>query len=453
MIGSGWLAALLSCAGTIGLTSSIARGDAPAASPWHWNGQLGIELDADRERFGAGCGSDLFLDPNGEISEVPLRFRMDETRTSGVLELGLRRDAHSSVQLRGRVKSSGSRTRGEAEVGVRSPTSFGIFSFQDVLELQGGSASTLADQTNRAVLTADRPNLLAGVGLQLRLRDEESEPTVDSLRALFAYRIFRPEVMLTRAAGNWGELALRGSLARRWGESDSTAYRRQRTELELFRPIGLDGWEWRGTLRFDHRAYLVADSLSPGLEEKGAEIEVCLPLGGAASLRLGQELSDLQYSIDSSIYADHRSAVSRLGGEWRPGQDGQLDLAPLVLSSELRYERLRHERVDPRDQDGWSLAFRASRGDAASTWIEPGVEIGLRDYRASIPCRELSLEGVDLSSTSSDYRFLRGSLLSDAPLPVGLRASLLLQYERELHDRVEDDLTLWIVNVSLSRSF
>ncbi|MFN8546701.1 MAG: hypothetical protein U0527_01700 [Candidatus Eisenbacteria bacterium] len=434
----------------LGLAASTALAGA-LASPWSFRGAVGTELDLTAERFGLGCASDFYLDPLGDLLEegTSLRYRQEETRGSGVLELGLDRGGDRWVRATARLKASDGRARGTGDAGAGIVTRYGSLSLEDALELE--DRAPFGYRANRASLVLETPRFGPQARLRAHISEDRSSPVADSLRALFAYRVLRPECSLTSSLLGGDVMLLVGSAQKR-GDDDTTSYRARRWSLEWER-AALSGREIRAVLRQEVRRPLAVDSLSPGHLETEAELEGSWPIAPAFALTGQGEWANDQYSIDSSIYADHWTGRGEFGVEWNrtapeTGADGTWSLALA-----LRHELLRHEQRDGRDSRSWSIALDASRSSSLGPWFEPSIEVGRRRYRDSADCRQLSLEGIDLSTSNSDYRFLRSSLLGETPLFASTRLTLFAQYERELHDRAEDDLTLWILNASILLSF
>jgi len=428
-------------------------GSAASASgaTWRFRGAIGTELDVNAERFGLGCASDFYLDPLGDLLEegTTLRYRQEETQGSGVLELNLEAVGDRWLRTAARLKAGDGRARGTGEAAAGVLTRYGTVSLEDAIELE--DRAPYGYRSNRASAVLETPRFGPAARVRARLSEDRSSPVADSLRALFAYRVLRPELSFASDLVG-GEVVLLAGAARKRGDDDSTSYRAKRWSLEWQRAT-FDGREVRLALRQESRRPLAIDSLSPGHFDTEAEIAAQWPLASAVRVRGKGEWASDQYSIDSAIYADHRTSRGELGVELSRADAAASEDATWTVGLAVRHELVRHEERDGRDSGSWSLALEGARSSTRGLWLEPSVEAGRRRYRDSTDCRQLSLEGIDLSTSNSDYQFLRASLLGEAPLVASIRLTLFAQYERELHDRVEDDLTLWILNASLLRSF
>lgn len=444
-----WLLALV--------LSATGRTAGAEASDWSLRTRFGAEVDASGQRLGPGCLSDLTIEPDGSIDDLvqDLSLREEETRTSALLEL--RAERERDLWLRGfaEAKWSPARARARVELGAGRSGARNSWSWREEAEGTDGEAVALADLRHQSSLSFRRGELPLGVGVRATLRDEQSWPRGDSLQSYFRYRVFRPELALDRPLGLGGELTLRLGASRKWGEDPSSSYRGRRAELVLSRFANGRAREFELSAAWDARRIVRSDSLAPSYEEVTTAVTWREPLFATLRLVVQPEVSRRQYSADSSIFADHAGQAASAGIEYARTVTGLAGLEePLwELGALVRYERTGYETKRDRDREGWSVIQEASTGGAQDLWIDQRVELGFRAYRSGAECSEVSLDGLDLSASQSDYRFLRASLLGEVGLPLGSRGSLFLQYERELHDRAADDVTLWIFSTSLTRSF
>ncbi|MCC7144411.1 MAG: hypothetical protein IT349_20125 [Candidatus Eisenbacteria bacterium] len=424
---------------------------------WSWHTRFGAEVDASGQRLGPGCLSDLTIEPDGSIDDLveDLSLREEETRTSALLEL--RAERERDLWLRGfaQAKWSPARSRARIELGAGRSDAHQSWSWREEAEGTDGDAVALADLRHQSSLSYRRADLPFGLGLRGTVRDEQSWPRGDSLESYFRYRVFRPELTLDRALGLAGEVSLRLGTSRKWGDRPSSSYRGRRIEAALSSFTGDHGREVELGVAWDARQVVRADSLAPSYEEVTATATWRQPLAASLRLIVQPELSRRQYSADSSIFADHAGQGVSAGIEYAAsGTDpAALDERSWEIGAHLRYERTGYETARDRDGEGWSVIQEAATGRVGSLWIDQRVELGFRAYRSGAECSEVTLDGLDLSSSRSDFRFLRASLLGEVGLPLRGRGALFLQYERELHDRSADDVTLWILSTSLTRTF
>jgi hypothetical protein len=141
-----------------------------------------------------------------------------------------------------------------------------------------------------------------------------------------------------------------------------------------------------------------------------------------------------------------------------PGSTSDLDweqwLRPrLWLGFGIRAEALQNEDSRSGDYDELAAVATIARDAIAGVWFDVRAEAGRRDYRGSGPRGGLIFEGLDLSLTGTDYRFISTTVLLEAPLPFSLLVSGFGQYDHEWHDVTADDFELWLVTLSLTRTF
>lgn len=115
--------------------------------------------------------------------------------------------------------------------------------------------------------------------------------------------------------------------------------------------------------------------------------------------------------------------------------------------------RLRNQVGSSGEYDEGEIGLSLSRESISGGWWNVEIESGLRDYAMSEDPTGLVFEGYSFSLTTTDYKFLRSSVLAEFPLPVEFSFEIFGQVEREWHSEAANDLQLWILTASLTRSF
>ncbi|MDM7917032.1 MAG: hypothetical protein QUU85_17460 [Candidatus Eisenbacteria bacterium] len=275
-----------------------------------------------------------------------------------------------------------------------------------------------------------------------------------------------------------------------------------RAQAELIRPI-LPGLDLRGM--FSYRAKDAVDESAASYDSRLGELSAEGAVGSRGRIDLTVRLEDREYEhpeigIPSSRTAGlegrfERSIGSRLrpyvdqrweredyrGGDsasafvdyWRwEGQAGTditlgasndpvlgIALGPdWRLRAGARGEVLRTSSPSAdslsilADYDSFGGLLGLAKEGAERFWFDATVEVGRRDYHGSAS-GSLVFEGLNLSLASSDFTYLRTTLLAQwAPIP-WVRGEAFIQWDEEFHERSIDDFRLWILNVSLTHPF
>ena len=302
--------------------------------------------------------------------------------------------------------------------------------------------------------------------------DESFGETRRELRSRLAARLSHR----TLDEANTFELAGAGDLARSQATSANYVLDRNAAELTTTwdHAVPFAAMAWRA--RYTALARAFPDSASRDHYEHRAEISLEWTGLGASVSGLAQVERRLPQFVVYSTRDDYWAGQAELGGSWRPGPWGAIELA---LSSEgFRYQlpdsvsffdyelhraQLAVRRELPRGfaltagpltewlvaamapgeryhEWGLSLDLERSLGRA---WWSFSPSAGLREYTA--------IGEVAQFSGHSDYRFLELAVLVDQALPVRCRVRLAATARLEKHDDPSQDARSLYFSVDLRR--
>jgi hypothetical protein len=208
-------------------------------------------------------------------------------------------------------------------------------------------------------------------------------------------------------------------------------------------------WDWGDRMPVSlqygvaRRDYDDAGNLTDSYWEQALDLFASRRLDPSWSTETRWGLRGIDYDGSGSVFQDTRSVEGRLLVERRLGSDWAVKAGP---GGGLLWER------------GGGGSYRTGRfrlevsyEPLGSFWWHAGGDVGRRDYAEDVEAELLVFEGYNLSLTRSDYTFASLSLLGDAEIGWGgLAVELFLQHDVERHAVPEDDvsLTLWTMRIT-----
>lgn len=460
------------------------------ADGWEFSGDVGGEVESIGESFGSSILFDTHYDPTEPPEEAieEIRFRDHDTRANALLRGRLLFSGSNYFDLHGSLRAAPSRTRGDAELetGVRRDA-FDAW-IGDRIHAQGGGEDPGGGVLNVARVGGRLKSLPALLSMRFAFDHEYSRAGADSLARVFDYRTVRPRLQIRRDLGWRGDLSLEGGLTAKRADRGTSSYDRPWLELG-FRYAFPRERTLDLALRTETRRYLESDSLRPTLHEDELRARGTVPLSSRSRTEWMVALHDLQYGTSSSVFRDHLSGeveglVSFELGAPKPSSTRdplleiplesltdslllELALGPVEEELDLddwmrprlrigfgaRAEALQNEESRRGDYDEFAAVATFARDAISGVWFDLRAEAGRRDYRGSGPRGGLIFEGLDLSLTGTDYRFVSATALAEVPLPYSLLISGFGQFDREWHDESADDFELWLFTLSLTRKF
>ena len=460
------------------------------ADGWEFSGDVGGEIESIGESFGSSILFDTPYDPTVPPEEAleAIRFRDQSTRANALLRGHLLFSGPNYLNLHGALRAAPARARGdvELETGVRR-NAFDAW-VGDRIHAQGGADDPGGGILNVARLGARLKALPGPLSMRFAFDHEYSRAGADSLARVFVYQTVRPRAEIRHDLGWRGDVSLEGGVTAKRADRGTSSYDRPWLELGFRYAFPRDR-TLDVALRTETRRYLEADSLRPTLHEDELRARGTFPLFSGSRTEWIVALHDLQYGTSSSVFRDHASGEIEgllsfeLGAaEPSPARDPLLDVPLESLADSLLLELALDPTADELDLDDWlrpklRLGFGARaealqneqsrRGDydelaavatfardaISEVWFDLRAEAGRRDYRGSGPRGGLIFEGLDLSLTGTDYRFISATALLEVPIPYSLLLSGFGQFDREWHDERADDFELWLLTLSLTRKF
>ncbi|MCA9728113.1 MAG: hypothetical protein KC729_10550, partial [Candidatus Eisenbacteria bacterium] len=417
------------------------------------------------------------------------RFREESTRANLLVRARLGRFGRTYFDSHGSLRTAPDRTRGDLdlETGIRADAVH--FWVGDRLHAQGGSDDPGGGILNVARTGARIRSLPRPLSLRAGFDHQCSRAGPDSLARLFDYHILRPRAEIQCDLGWRGDVSVEAGFAAKRAERGSSS--NDRPWLEVSGRYAFPGERTIDvSIRTETRRYLEADSLTPTLHEADVRSRLTLPHSARSRSDWSFDWSSLQYATSSSVFQDHHTASleglvsfdlqprspaldpwpSDLGEELPDSVLLALDLEKLADLPEssgsdpslrprlwcgfgLRGEVLQNEVASRSDYDELAGVVTASREAIAGLWFDLRGEVGRRDYHGTSSGGDLVFEGLDLSLSGTDYRFMSSTLLVEVPLPWSCAFSGFGQFDREWHDESADDFTLWLLTLSLTRNF
>jgi hypothetical protein len=436
---------------------------------WTIGGRFGLELDGIEEKFQSSGLFDERVGEDGTVEQIldvrPVLSR--STTTLGLLEARLESESQGPFLLRlsdlAHVGTRRGRNTLRTETAYRTPGD--RVSLETEWDVQGGKDEPVAGSSLYLTSTWDRKHLPLGLRSLLRFASDWSHTDRKELAPILESRSYRGQLELRRAIGWTAEIrGLAGArhkdaLASRVGSYDSWFG-------QIESDVGM-GTQRRLELlgRIEDRTY-VADTLgipsSRGYELSGRYehgLEVIDPY-------VQQELDWQDYRGPSEIFQDHRLWKSEIGVDmFENALLGRSEETTPVLRPDVRlriggeYTLFQSDRAETDSlsfdstYDSYGGILGLAREGSETFWFDLDLGAGRREYRNGAGSQGLVFEGLNLSLSSSDYTYLRASLLLDWVPMTRIRAEALAQWEQELHDRSEDDFRLLIFNVSLTYRF
>jgi hypothetical protein len=314
--------------------------------------------------------------------------------------------------------------------------------------------------------TWDRSRLPLGLRSQLRLAADWSHTDRKELAPILESRALRGHLQLRHDLGSSGEIrglagfrhkdalgSTVGTYDAWFGELETDAGSGTRQRIDILS-------------RVEDRTY-VADTLgipSSRIYELSTRYE--RRLAPAARPYVEQEFEWQDYRGPSEIFRDHRQWKFEAGTDifrnaLRDSGDGVEDGLHPDFRMRLggQFELFRSDQAESDSlsfdstYDSYGAILGLAREGSESFWFDVGLRAGRREYRNGPGSAGLVFEGLNLSLASSDYTYLRASLLLEWIPESWIRTEALLQWDEELHDKSEDDFRLWIVNISVTHPF
>lgn len=439
------------------------------AHAWTIGGRFGLELDGIEEEFQSSGLFDERVGEDGTVEQIldvrPVLSR--STTTLGMLEVRLESGSNGPfiVRVSDLAHAGASRGRNTLRTQATYVTPRDRASLETDWDVQGGKDEPLAGSSLYLTGTWDRKRLPLGLRSVLRLASDWSRTDHKELAPILESRSYRGQLELRRPIGWTAEIrGLAGArhkdaLASRIGSYDSWF-----GQIESDVGMGTTRRiEFLG--RAEDRTY-VADTLgipSSRVYELSGRYD-CI-LRGTHPYIL-QELETQDYRGPSEIFLDHRQWKSEIGVDLFENRAAEAaDQASLALRPDIRlriggeYTLFRSDRAETDSlsfdstYDSYGGILGLAREGSETFWFDLDVGAGRREYRNGPGSQGLVFEGLNLSLSSSDYTYLRGSLLLDWVPLTWIGAEALVQWEQELHDRGEDDFRLLIFNLSLTYRF
>ena len=431
-------------------------------------GRFGFEVDGLGEEYKSYGVFDERISPDEPIEEQieqPVVSR--EIRTLALLHLNLRTDGEHGrwfqLQEIGRAGIGRQRSSLTMEAGLRG--SRNRLRLENQWHVQGGEDEPSGGSQDFLTMTWDRSALPWGLRSQVRFGADWSRSAQDTLAAIFDYRSLRGQLQLRR------DLTSRIELRALFGARQKESFRSSSGSYESW----FADWEAGGLLhergpfdlsvRAERRDYQERGGI-PSSREVVAEGRYQLRTGRVLHPYSNQRFEWQDYETSTDVFQDHWSWTAELGSDlfWL-GRSGGDPMIGLLENHRARFRvggRVEVFRASssPADSlsfsstyDAFGLILGAAREGIESFWADVSFEAGYRDYRADADTRSLAFDGLNLSFTTSDYAYLRATLLMEWKIVPWLRADAFVQWDEELHARSTDDFRLWIVNASLTYPF
>jgi hypothetical protein len=440
-----------------------------AASGGSIGGRFGFEVDGLGEEYQSYGVFDDRLTPDDSIEEQieqPVRSR--QTRILALLHLNLRsqddHDRYIQLQEIGRAGSGRQRNSLSLEAGLRGRRD--RLRIENQWHIQGGEEEPTGGAQDFLTMTWDRTSLPWGLRSQVRLGADWSSSAEDTLAAIFDYRSLRGHLQLRRDLTSRIELrALVGNRRKDAFRSASGSYDSWFTEWEVGGLLHERG-PFDFTVRAEERSYREEGGI-PSSREVVAEGRYELSAGRSARPYCRQRFEWQDYEESTDIFEDHWSWAGELGTDlfWR-GRPETDPLLGLIDNEHARFrvggkvEVHRAESDAPSDSlslpstyDSFGAVLGVAREGFESFWADLTLEAGYRDYRREDDSGSFVFDGLNLSFTTSDYVYLRATLLMEWTVTPWLRADAFLQWDEELHRQDANDFRLWILNASLTYPF
>jgi hypothetical protein len=453
----------------LGLALAALCSGAPA-SAWTLGGRFGIEVDGLEERFQSSGLFDERVGNDGTIEQI-LDMRPVFSRsvtTLGLLETRIDSGTRgpASILIRNIARVGGRRARNtfRSEASVRGTADRAQLTAE--WDAQGGRDEPAAGSSAFLTGTWDRSRLPLALRSQVRVAADWSHTNKKELAPILESRVLRGHLQLRRAFGLDREVrGLAGYRHKSALGSSTGSYDAWFGEIETDAGIG-SRQRFGASGRVEDRAY-EADTLgipSSRLYEVAGRYQGRLT--PAARPFLQQEFEWQDYRGPSEIFLDHRQWKAETGADfslsaWRGRGDEQDGILRPDFKIRLggQYELFRSTRSESDSlsfdstYDSYGAIAGLAREGSDAFWFDLDLGAGRREYRNGSGSAGLVFEGLNLSLASSDYTYLRASLLLDWAPSSWIRTEALLQWDQELHDRGEDDFRLWIVNLSVTHPF
>jgi len=433
-------------------------------------GRSGLEVDGSGESYQSGGLFDDRLFPSDGIEEAledqPVRTR--DVTLLGLLELELEQGSRERAWLRASdaARWGATRRRNTLEVEMGLKAGDNRLRLEHEWEAQGGEDEPASG--SQALLTAiyDR-EFLPGLRAQVRAGADWSRPEGDTLVSLFDYRILRAQAELQKSFEPRSDLRLRGQASFRRKESfgsGSGSYSSRSAEIEAG-GIPRPGDRLELLLRLEGRDYIDRESGIPSSIERAVQARYELRERAAARPYLEQRIEWQDYDRSSGIFQDSRSWGGEIGIDLLAGRfggraaRGGRDSGPewrtrLAVSFDLQ---------TPDDDSSDSLSAGADYGEYGGIlgivreggerfWLDLSIGAGRRDY-ARGGGTTLAFEGLNFSLATTDYDYVRASLIAQWTPIARIEQEIFVQWDEEVHDAKEDDFRLWIVSYSIARRF
>lgn len=419
---------------------------------WSLEGDLGVEVESVSESFSVPDTIPITVigTPGTPVEEQfeSVRFRDRDTLTDGLLRLRLFHVGSSTnLGLRGRFTTGSGRSRGTFEVEADHRTSNGNrMRLFDYFYGQSGGGESQEGFQNEMSLSWEPPWLGRDWDLRWRGRWDLSQSSGDSTSRIFNYNRARGEMRVSRSWG-WGkEVALEGRWSGKWmDEGGPGSYRSGEGRLEVDWGLGSET-PVSASYEVERRSYVGSESLTDSYWDHTINSRVTTELSRDWSLESVWVFRQTDYDTTGTIFFDNRVLVGSILARLQLGGNWSIKLGPgmawLATLDDVGFGSYKAGHLHA------ELAYEPLGG----TWFHATGRVGRRDYGGDPEGASLVFEGYNLSLTSSDFDFVSAGILGEAKIGWGLTMELFLQYDVELHDIEDDDFTLSLLTLRVSRA-
>lgn len=432
-------------------------------------GRFGLEVDGLGEEYKSYGAFDERISPGDyvvEQIEAPVRSR--ETETLALLELRLATTSDNDSWFRlseiGRWGAGRHRNSLLTEAGFRAGEN--RFRLENEWSTQGGEEEPTGGSQDYLTMTWDNYSLPWGLKSQLRGSAEWSTSTEEAFSAVFDYRTLRAQAQLRRDVTSRLELrSLLGYRQKTTWESATGSYGSWFGEAETEGSL-LKRDRFRLLFALEERSYKDEEGGIPSSRTVNADGRYEYRATDRWRPYTEQRLEWQDYESSTEVFQDHHSWTGEFGADIyidRSRDDGPAFDFGLTQAVRLRAAgkvQLYRADLKPAESltftptyDSFGALLGISRTAGGSFWADMSLEAGRREYSSDGETTDLVLDGLSFSFSTSDYTYLRATLLAEWTLVSWLRAECFVQWDDELHDRSTDDFRLWIVSASLTYPF
>jgi len=423
-----------------------------ASAEWTLEGDLGLELESVSESFAVPdtIPIDVSSTPDDDVFESfeTVRFRDRDTLTDGLLRLRLSHTGPAwNLDVRSRVAAGSGRTRETVEVEAGHRTEGGSrLRFFDYFYGQSGGSESSDGFQNEIDVSWEPAWFGERWDVRWRGRWDLSQSSDDSTSTIFNYNRARTGLRVRRTWG-WGrEIGVETQWASKWMQEGATGdYESGEVRFDF---------DWEFDLRtplsvsyaLERRNYTGERTLTDSYWEHDAQLRFTHDFTDRWGFESRAAFRSVDYDSTGSIFFDNRILSGQILARRRLGSSWTVKLGPgggwLDAPSDAAFGSYRtgHGQLE--------LAFEP----IGRLWFHATGRVGRRDYQGEGESQVVSFEGYNLGLTTSDYTFTSLSFLGAAEVTWGIAVEFFLQYDDERHDRPEDDFSLTLLTLRVSRS-